>query len=1331
MEAAEALLEIDRLNNIIASISKNYALNIPFPKPIDVRDGNIEENFNFFKIQWQNYLVASGMNNQSEDVKKSILLSAIGEDCLKQYQNFPLSDNDKSTADNLLAAIGKNLTPCVNIRFVRAIFNLASQDVDESNDVYVNRLRGLVKNCQYGDLEDDLLLDKLICSLKDLHLRESLWLDRDITLAKAVEKCSAKELTQRQLKEISADKNVDVYKVIQSKSDKIVIKLCKFCAKEHVMDKSKCPAYGAVCSKCKCKNHFAKVCKSKYKKKVNHVKAVDAENIDENISGESDTEQFCLKLYDDDKFLIVEMDICVNENRRLFDKAKCMLDTGATCNIIGVDRLYDVIPNPLVTKSSVILTSFGGSQMKSIGETSVLCRRDDNDFRLRFLIVEGNHMPLLSGKTCQRLGFIKVCAKIDNVQTNTNNIVKRYNDVFEGLGLLDGKVTLELNDDAKPVKQVPRRVPVAMIEHLKSAVNDMLKLGVVVPVEESTDWISNVLLVKRNGKMRLCLDPCALNKVLKCPKYQIPTLDECLPDLHNAKVFSTLDCKKGFWQLQLDDQSSRLTTFWTPFGRYRFVRMPFGLGPAMEIYQKKQHEVVQGLHGVLVIADDFLVFGRGDNIEEAAVDHDKNLEQLFIRLRNKNCKLNPEKVNLCASNVKFFGHVLTGDGISADPEKINAIQQIPNPKNVIELMRFLGMITYLSRFLPKLSEIAEPLRQLTHQNVDFVWNSLHNDVFVKLKHLVAKAPLLRYYDMHKPVVIQADASSYALGATIMQDGRPVSYASKMLTKCQRNYAQIEKELLAILFACRRFDQYICGRSDVCVETDHKPLIRIVSRNQLFDAPKRLQAMLLSLQRYNLKLKYVKGTEVIIADLLSRAIESDTTEKERHFEVYNVSSDFDYLNDINLVDGIRIHDVQIDKIKQATIRDPVLQKLRSLVINGWPENLKSVDHELRQFWNYRFDISTQNDLLVKSDRIIVPAVLRENFLQRLHANHQGMEYTIKLAKETVFWPKISDQIKQRIQACLICLKHSPKQQDPPMISHAVPDGPFQYVSMDVFEVNFGNRIRKYLVTVDHFSDFFEVDELSNVTSSLTIVVCKRNFSRHGIPITLVTDNGTNFASDEFRKFVVDWEIDHRFSSPHHQQANGKAESAVKIVKQLIKKSADGGADFYKSLLQLRNTPNKIGASPVERLYSRKTRCTIPVLPAKLKPKVCINVKKNIELHRSVAKKYYDRRSKIQQEIVPGDRVMVKVDPKSGVWQQGLVKEHIQPSSFIVSSADKQYRRSGVHVKPQPVADFDPNVVNDSNAVGIPNETGSLVNDTQLRRSTRQKNAPSKYNDYVLN
>ena len=324
--------------------------------------------------------------------------------------------------------------------------------------------------------------------------------------------------------------------------------------------------------------------------------------------------------------------------------------------------------------------------------------------------------------------------------------------------------------------------------------------------------------VAKSGKIRICLDPKDLNKAIKRPKYQMPTLDETLPKLGKAKVFSSLYAKEGFYQIKLDDDSSKLTTFWTPFGRYRYLRMPFGICSAREEFESTLHEQLGDLEGVKVLRDDMMVIGYGDTQDEANKNHDENLLRLLKRAREINLKFNKKKLNLRRSEVKFMGHVLTSDGLKPDAHKVKAVAEMPRPTTKQETLSLVGFVNYLAKFLPRLSEVAHSLRELTTKNARFVWSSQHDKSFTEVKKLVSAHPVLKYYDMDAEVTIQCDASEKGLGATLLQNGQPVAFASRTLTPVEQRYAQIEKECLAIVFACTKFSQYISRRQDPIMQS---------------------------------------------------------------------------------------------------------------------------------------------------------------------------------------------------------------------------------------------------------------------------------------------------------------------------------------------------------------------------------------------------------------------------------------------------------------------------------------------------------------------------------
>lgn len=264
-----------------------------------------------------------------------------------------------------------------------------------------------------------------------------------------------------------------------------------------------------------------------------------------------------------------------------------------------------------------------------------------------------------------------------------------------------------------------------------------------------------VVVRKPNGNLRICIDPKDLYKVLKHNHYPLPTIEDILPDLSRAKVFTTFDAKNGLWHIALDDESSRLTTFNTPFGRYRRLRLPFGLSSAPEEFQRRQHQVLEGIPGVLTIHDDILFYGEGNTYEEAHRDHDEKLKKLMLRCQERNVKLNKEKMRLRRSEVPYVGHLLTDKGLKPDPDKIRAMQEMPKPKDEGGVQRLIGFVNYLSKFLPHLSDACEPHRKLVAKDVEWHWTDHQDQAFQRIRKLVSEAPVLKYYDPQQELILQA------------------------------------------------------------------------------------------------------------------------------------------------------------------------------------------------------------------------------------------------------------------------------------------------------------------------------------------------------------------------------------------------------------------------------------------------------------------------------------------------------------------------------------------------------------------------------------------------
>jgi hypothetical protein len=455
----------------------------------------------------------------------------------------------------------------------------------------------------------------------------------------------------------------------------------------------------------------------------------------------------------------------------------------------------------------------------------------------------------------------------------------QYDDVFEDkIGTLPGDpVRLHCEENCIPKIMPARREPVALREKVKVKLEEMCLAGVLAKVDKPTDWVSQMVVTeKKSGDLRICLDPRPLNDVLKHEQYTLPTLEDTLTQLSNAKVFTKLDLSNGYWHVPMEEESSYLTTFITDHGRFRWLRLPFGLSVSSEIFQKRLHQAIDGLPGVICVADDIVVYGSGGNKDTATKDHDVKLAAVLERCRNSGIALNKKKMEVRKESITFLGHVISHEGLKPDPEKITAILDMPAPTNKEEVQSLQGTVNYLSKFLPNLSQVMEPIRQLTVNGVKFQWGKSQKSAFEEIKLLITKAPILAYYDPQKKLVLQCDASNKGLGATLLQDGKPIAYKSRSLTDTETRYATIEKEMLAVIWGLEKFHQYTYGRS-VLVKSDHKPLEAIVKK-PLNKAPKRLQNMLLRSQNYIYTIEWQKGENQYIADMLSRASLPNTEEE---------------------------------------------------------------------------------------------------------------------------------------------------------------------------------------------------------------------------------------------------------------------------------------------------------------------------------------------------------------------------------------------------------------------------------------------------------------------
>lgn len=954
------------------------------------------------------------------------------------------------------------------------------------------------------------------------------------------------------------------------------------------------------------------------------------------------------------------------------------IDSGSDSNTLPIKHFRRAFPhlvgsdgNPsrgILERSYTQLTAYGGSSIKHIGTIDLDAviaplGGTEKKRRMTFFVTDVPGPPLLGCPDSKAAGLIKImCAVGQRVSFRSDKYIhpstplkerppipnkeilkEMYPECFDGVGCFENfTYHISLKEDCTPVVHGPRKIPVHIQPLLEKELEKMERDKIIIKVFEPTDWVNSLVVCPKGdtGQIRVCLDPKDLNKAIKRPLYPTPTLEDLGPKLANSTIFSKLDARHGYWNILLDHSSSLLTTFNTHKGRYRFLRLPFGLNVSQDIFQRKIDETYERALAAKGFADDIKVWGDYGN-------HDQHLHDCMELTRKAGVKLNFDKCQIRTKECEFFGNIYTPEGVKPDPEKVRAIRQMKPPEDKKALQSFLGMVTYLGPYIEHMSEYTAPLRELTRLDTQYVWKPEHTKAFEELKSSISAETTLAYYNPQKELVLETDASGIGLGATIKQDGRPIAFASKALSDTEKRYATIEKECLAVVFGCKKFHHYIYARP-VTVHTDHKPLPAIFKKN-ISSAPTRLQRLVHELTRYNIAVEHRPGKTIPIADCLSRVSPLED-EGSTHLTV-NIHA-------INPVGP-----VTLSKIKTATALDSDLQLLQQQIVLGWPEYIKKLDPSIRSYWSVRDSLSIENGVAMMGNRIVIPAELQKSILMELHNGHPGYEKTKLKAQETVYWPGLYKQIEDHVSKCRPCQVHANSQPKEQMIPSEPPPRPWHTVGADLF---FSNQTW-FLMIVDYYSKFFFIRKLSSQSAASVVKATKGIFSEQGIPEKLISDNGGCFASTEFSRFSDEYSFKLVTSSPHHPKGHGLVERHIQTAKRIMQKCQDDGSDIELALLHQRITPISWKTpSPAELLQGRKFRST---LPSRISPP------RNAEIittqfrdDSAKSKDHYDKSAQHQPDLLPNQNVFVQ-HPQTHKWQEGkVIGSADTPRSYKVQLAD---------------------------------------------------------------
>ena len=633
------------------------------------------------------------------------------------------------------------------------------------------------------------------------------------------------------------------------------------------------------------------------------------------------------------------------------------------------------------------------------------------------------------------------------------------------------------------------------------------------------------------------------------------------------------------------------------------------------------------------------------------------------RIQAAGVTLNQDKCEFNKTTLTFLGHTIDGKGISPDPQKTAAINKMASPKSTTELRRFMGMVNQLGKFSPRIAELSKPMRELLSSKRAWNWGPAQEEAFVKVKAELTAHTVLALYDPQAETKISADASSHGLGAVLLQkqkqEWRPVAYASRSMSETETRYAQIEKEALAITWACEKFSTYILGKH-ISIDTDHKPLVPLLGNKHLDNLPPRVLRFRLRLMRFSYSIQHVPGKLLYTADTLSRAPLREESDPQTLQKQYEVES---FINTIT--SNLPASQQRLQVYQKAQAADPICSRVTTYCRSEWPKCCN--DSELKPYWTVRGNLTLHDDLLLYGGRIVVPKQLQKETLMKIHTGHQGIVRCRLRAATSVWWPGISRELELFVQKCPECVKSIPNPREP-LMPTPLPNHPWEKVATDLFQLDGSN----YLLVVDYFSRYPEVIKLSSTTSKAVISSLKATFSRHGVPQVLMSDNGPQFDSSDMKEFATTYAFKHITSSPHYPQSNGLAERTVKTMKGLLKHTNDP----YMALLSYRSTPLPwCNYSPAELLMGRKVKTDIPQTASQLTP----------QWHflpdfrqKDKQKKNYDRQHHVRLADTLPDNSAVWV--RTGNYQTPgrVVSSSSAPRSYVVSTPTGQVRRNRQHL-----------------------------------------------------
>ena len=795
--------------------------------------------------------------------------------------------------------------------------------------------------------------------------------------------------------------------------------------------------------------------------------------------------------------------------------------------------------------------------------------------------------------------------------------------------------------DEIPITRPDRRVPPNIIPEVKHVLENWLKEGVIEPSD--SPYASQMVIVrKRSGEIRVCVDYRGLNKKTFKDAFPLPRIEECIDSLHGAKYFCSLDLTQGYLQIKMNDDDKHKTAFRALGELYQFNRLPFGLCNAPPTFSRLMRKCYgdQFKQGIIMYLDDILIYAS--SIPEM-------LERLHIvlsRLQKHGLKLNPTKCHFFQKKVMFLGHQVSAKGIEADDSKIKAVKEFPTPTSDQQLRQFLGLASYLRRFVKGFASIAGPLHAILggtgrkgrkrpkpkdDRKFSDKWNIQCEQAFIKLKEALSSPPILAYPDYKLPFILEVDASIDGFGAILLQkqSNRTVviAYASRKLRDAEKqmsSYSSMKLEFLALHWATtKKFRDYLYG-SVFTILTDNNPLSKILTSKQTAADMGKLA----DLADYNFTLQYRSGKMNKAADALSRnAIAEDIMCQEQIIEVVSNSESSTYImdpllmkisqellmsdNDICLQqESIAMSRYTLQDLQRLQMSDPYIACIRKCLSSNTKPNSNEISPTVLRHWK---QLRIIDDVLyrcvsingIQQHVLCVPQSLIPLILKHLHDNtgHQGIERTVTLIRDRFYWPKIQQDIEKYCKQCKRCiLAKEPTPKIKPKMYHLTASQPLDIVAIDFTVLESSTSgIENVLVLTDIFSKFsLTVPTRDQTGKTVARVLIKDFFHRLGIPKRIHSDKGKSFENNIITELCSIYGIQKSRTSPYHPQGNAQCErynrSMHNLLKTLETEKKNKWPDHIQNITFMYNcTPHSTtGYSPYHLFFGRKPNLLIDQL-----------------------------------------------------------------------------------------------------------------------------------------